>query len=145
MPELPEVEVTRRGIAPHLTGRTISGVAVREPRLRWPVNASARALKGLSVRSVARRGKYLLIDCGAGHLIVHLGMSGSLRILPRETPPGANGPLVTSWIAANSERMITECHVGRLMRYTWVFPEAKSPMLIKRLGLPSGSKNTSMK
>jgi formamidopyrimidine-DNA glycosylase len=88
MPELPEVEVTRRGIAPHLTGRVISGVAVREPRLRWRVNASASALKGLCVRGVARRGKYLLIDCGAGHLIVHLGMSGSLRVLPRETPPG---------------------------------------------------------
>ena len=88
MPELPEVEVTRRGIAPHLTGRIISGIAVREPRLRWRVNASARDLKGLSVRSVARRGKYLLIDCGAGHLIVHLGMSGSLRVLPCETPAG---------------------------------------------------------
>ena len=88
MPELPEVEVTRRGIAPHLTGRVISGVAVREPHLRWRVNASARALQGLSVLGVARRGKYLLIDCGAGHLIVHLGMSGSLRVLPRDTPPG---------------------------------------------------------
>jgi formamidopyrimidine-DNA glycosylase len=88
MPELPEVEVTRRGIAPHLTGRVISGVAVREPRLRWRVNATGRVLKGLVVRGVARRGKYLLIDCGAGHLIVHLGMSGSLRILPRATPPG---------------------------------------------------------
>ena len=88
MPELPEVEVTRRGIEPHLVGRIISGVAVREPRLRWRVNASARTLKGLSVRVVARRGKYLLIDCGAGHLIVHLGMSGSLRVLPHATPPG---------------------------------------------------------
>ena len=88
MPELPEVEVTRRGIAPQLTGRTISGVVVREPRLRWRINASAIALTGLSVRNVARRGKYLLIDCGAGHLIVHLGMSGSLRVLPRKTPPG---------------------------------------------------------
>lgn len=88
MPELPEVEVTRRGLAPHLTGRRISGVTVREPRLRWRVNASARSLKGLSVRSVGRRGKYLLIDCGEGHLIVHLGMSGSLRVLPRDTPPG---------------------------------------------------------
>ncbi|MBI3371597.1 MAG: bifunctional DNA-formamidopyrimidine glycosylase/DNA-(apurinic or apyrimidinic site) lyase [Betaproteobacteria bacterium] len=88
MPELPEIEVTRRGIAPYLTGRRISGVTVREPRLRWRVNASARSLKGLSVRGVGRRGKYLLIDCGAGHLIVHLGMSGSLRVLPRGTPPG---------------------------------------------------------
>lgn len=88
MPELPEVEVTRRGIAPHLTGRVISGVTVREPRLRWLVTARARTLKGLSVRGVARRGKYLLIDCGTGHLIVHLGMSGSLRVVPSGTPPG---------------------------------------------------------
>jgi formamidopyrimidine-DNA glycosylase len=82
MPELPEVEVTRRGVARALAGRTISAVAVREPRLRWPVPASVRGLAGRTVRSVKRRAKYLLIDCGSGQLIVHLGMSGSLRVLP---------------------------------------------------------------
>jgi len=86
VPELPEVEVTRRGIAPHLAGRRISGVAVREPRLRWPVPQAVRKLAGRTVRGVRRRGKYLLIDCGDGHLIVHLGMSGSLRVLPSGTP-----------------------------------------------------------
>jgi formamidopyrimidine-DNA glycosylase len=86
MPELPEVEVTRRGLAPKLIGRTISGVAVREPRLRWPVPRAVRALAGRTVKAVRRRGKYLLLDCGDGHLIVHLGMSGSLRVLPRGTP-----------------------------------------------------------
>jgi formamidopyrimidine-DNA glycosylase len=86
MPELPEVEVTRRGLAPQLTGRTISGVTVREPRLRWPVPREVRALAGRTVRSIRRRGKYLLVDCGDGHLILHLGMSGSLRVLPRGTP-----------------------------------------------------------
>jgi formamidopyrimidine-DNA glycosylase len=86
MPELPEVEVTRRGIA-HLVGRRIAGVAVRERRLRWPVPDSIAALAGRTVRSVTRRGKYLLIDCGDGHLIVHLGMSGSLRLVRPETPP----------------------------------------------------------
>lgn len=86
MPELPEVEVTRRGIAPQLAGRRISGVAVREPRLRWPVPQAVRKLAGRTVRGVRRRGKYLLIDCGDGHLIVHLGMSGSLRVLPSGTP-----------------------------------------------------------
>ena len=86
MPELPEVEVTRRGIAPHLTGRRISGVAVRESRLRWPVPREVHALAGRTVRTIRRRGKYLVVDCGDGHLILHLGMSGSLRVLPPGTP-----------------------------------------------------------
>ncbi len=88
MPELPEVEVTRRGIAPHLVGRRIAAVTVREPRLRWRVPPSVARLAGHTVRAVKRRGKYLLIDCGAGHLIVHLGMSGSLRLVDPRTPPG---------------------------------------------------------
>ena len=86
MPELPEVEVTRRGITPHLAGRLISAVEVREPRLRWPVPPAVRKLAGRTVRAIRRRGKYLLFDCGDGHLIVHLGMSGSLRVLPSGTP-----------------------------------------------------------
>jgi formamidopyrimidine-DNA glycosylase len=88
MPELPEVEVTRRGLAPLLAGRVISGVAVREPRLRWPIGADVRRLAGRTVKAVRRRGKYLLVDCGDGHLILHLGMSGSLRVLPPGTPAG---------------------------------------------------------
>ncbi len=88
MPELPEVEVTRRGLSPHLAGKRIRGVAVREARLRWPIPASVRRLAGRTVRAVHRRGKYLLIDCGDGHLIVHLGMSGSLRVVPPGTPAG---------------------------------------------------------
>src|SRR5260221_12065972 len=86
MPELPEVEVTRRGLAPRITGRVISGVTVREPRLRWPVPRAGRGLAGHTVKSVRRRGKYLLVDCRAGHLILHLGMSGSLRVRPAGTP-----------------------------------------------------------
>jgi formamidopyrimidine-DNA glycosylase len=86
MPELPEVEVTRRGIAPQLAGRVIRGVAVREPRLRWPVPKDVLALAGRTIRAVRRRGKYLLVDCGDGHLILHLGMSGSLRVLAPDTP-----------------------------------------------------------
>src|SRR5687767_3461975 len=86
MPELPEVEVTRRGLEPHLAGRKISGVAVREPRLRWPIPNDVHRLAGRTVRGIQRRGKYLLVDCGDGHLILHLGMSGSLRVLPPGTP-----------------------------------------------------------
>jgi formamidopyrimidine-DNA glycosylase len=88
MPELPEVEVTRRGIEPHLVGRAIAAVAVREPRLRWPVPRAVQALAGRQVRAVKRRGKYLLLDCGDGHLILHLGMSGSLRLVAADSVPG---------------------------------------------------------
>jgi formamidopyrimidine-DNA glycosylase len=88
MPELPEVEVTRRGLAPQLAGRRISGVSVREPRLRWPVPRDVLSLAGRTIGGVHRRGKYLLVDCGDGHLILHLGMSGSLRVLPPDTPAG---------------------------------------------------------
>ena len=88
MPELPEVEVTCRGIAPHLVGHTIAAVTVRNPRLRWPIPDAVRSLAGHVVREVSRRGKYLLIDCGEGHLILHLGMSGSLRMVAAGTPPG---------------------------------------------------------
>jgi formamidopyrimidine-DNA glycosylase len=88
MPELPEVEVTRRGLAPQLAGRVISGVQVREARLRWPIAADIQHLAGRTVLAVRRRGKYLLVDCGDGHLILHLGMSGSLRVLPHGTPAG---------------------------------------------------------
>src|SRR4051812_32718935 len=88
MPELPEVEVTRRGLAPHLSGRVISAVEVRQPQLRWPVSKAVHSLAGRTVRSVKRRGKYLLVDCGDGHLILHLGMSGSLRVLPSDVAPG---------------------------------------------------------
>lgn len=91
MPELPEVEITRRGIAPSVSGQTIVDVVIREPRLRWPVPKNLRAvLTGRTVDRVRRRAKYLLFDCGDGALIVHLGMSGSLRLLPRDAPPGAH-------------------------------------------------------
>ena len=88
MPELPEVEVTRQGLEPHLRGRIITGVEVREPRLRWPVPREVHRLAGRAVKPITRRGKYLLVDCGNGHLILHLGMSGSLRLVPPGTPAG---------------------------------------------------------
>jgi formamidopyrimidine-DNA glycosylase len=87
MPELPEVETTRRGIEPHVVGRRIIQVRVHERRLRWPVEAGlAAAVAGSSIRTAGRRAKYLLIETDAGTLILHLGMSGSLRVLPATTP-----------------------------------------------------------
>lgn len=88
MPELPEVETTRRGIMPHIQGQQLTGVIVREPRLRWPVTDHLQQiLQGRQLRSVERRGKYLLLAFEQGTLIIHLGMSGSLRILPALTEP----------------------------------------------------------
>lgn len=88
MPELPEVEVTRRGIVSHLEGHHFVGATLRNPSLRWPVpHDLGHTLRGLKINAVTRRGKYLLFDCGNGTLILHLGMSGSLRLLPAATPP----------------------------------------------------------
>ncbi|WP_292937658.1 bifunctional DNA-formamidopyrimidine glycosylase/DNA-(apurinic or apyrimidinic site) lyase [Noviherbaspirillum sp.] len=88
MPELPEVEVTRRGVAPHLEGRVVSAVTLRHEGLRWPFPADLdRHICGRRIRITRRRGKYLLIEFDHGTLIVHLGMSGHLRVLPKDTPP----------------------------------------------------------
>lgn len=87
MPELPEVETTRRGIAPHIEGRVLRQVDVRDGRLRWPVPEGLDSLlQGRKLLSVERRGKYLLMRFSAGHLLMHLGMSGSLRIVDGHTP-----------------------------------------------------------
>jgi formamidopyrimidine-DNA glycosylase len=91
MPELPEVEVCRRGLQPEVEGEVILGAVVRVPRLRLPVPADlGRSLAGQRVAAVRRRGKYLLIDCRGGRedgcLIIHLGMSGNLRFVAPETP-----------------------------------------------------------
>ena len=88
MPELPEVETARRGIAPHLIGQRIANVVVRQKQLRWPVpTALIKTLPGQIIRAVERRAKYILIKTDAGTVLLHLGMSGSLRVLPCHTPP----------------------------------------------------------
>ena len=88
MPELPEVETTCRGIAPVIAGTRISRVVIRNRQLRWPIPASLeREITGLKVTGVGRRGKYILISLSQGSLILHLGMSGSLRVTDAGTPP----------------------------------------------------------
>ncbi|ELY6299830.1 bifunctional DNA-formamidopyrimidine glycosylase/DNA-(apurinic or apyrimidinic site) lyase [Cronobacter sakazakii] len=86
MPELPEVETSRRGIEPYLVGETILHAVVRNGRLRWPVSDEIHALSDKPILSVQRRAKYLLLELPDGWIIIHLGMSGSLRILPEERP-----------------------------------------------------------
>ena len=88
MPELPEVETTCRGIAPSITDQIVAKVIVRQPKLRWPIPKNLNTkLKGQIINSVSRRGKYLLLGSDVGTVIIHLGMSGSLRIIDSKTSP----------------------------------------------------------
>lgn len=86
MPELPEVETTLRGLQPHLLERKIARIDIRQPKLRWPVPDEVHSLKGATVQSLQRRAKYILMHTDKGHLIWHLGMSGSMRMLPAVEP-----------------------------------------------------------
>jgi len=94
MPELPEVEVTRLGISRHLVGNTVASVAVHSAKLRSMVPPElAGLLTGQHIQSVQRRGKYLILSCKAGSLLLHLGMTGHLRILPGSRAPGPHDHL----------------------------------------------------
>ncbi|CAH0220479.1 Formamidopyrimidine-DNA glycosylase [Pseudomonas sp. Bi70] len=107
MPELPEVETTRRGIAPHLIGQRVSRVIVRERRLRWPIPEDLDVrLSGQRIEAVERRAKYLLIKAEVGTLISHLGMSGNLRLIEAGLP------------AAKHEHVDIELESGLALRYT---------------------------
>jgi formamidopyrimidine-DNA glycosylase len=87
MPELPEVETTRRGLAPHVVGRRVASIRIYDPRLRWPVPSDLpKRLAGRTIDRLDRRSKYLLFRLGTDTLLVHLGMTGSLRVLTRPAP-----------------------------------------------------------
>jgi formamidopyrimidine-DNA glycosylase len=118
MPELPEVETTARGIEPHLMNRRIERLRVHDARLRWRVDgALADWARGQEVRGVRRRGKYILIDLTRGWLLMHLGMSGNLRILPdstvRETHDHFDLELDSHWtLRFNDPRRFGSLHHG---------------------------------
>ncbi|MGB4858842.1 MAG: bifunctional DNA-formamidopyrimidine glycosylase/DNA-(apurinic or apyrimidinic site) lyase [Dokdonella sp.] len=106
MPELPEVETTRRGLEPHLVGRRVVDLIIRQPKLRWPVAAGLQQLRGQRIESVERRAKYLLVATAPGSALLHLGMSGSLRVLPRATAIGKHDHV--DWLLDS----------GHVLRYT---------------------------
>jgi formamidopyrimidine-DNA glycosylase len=107
VPELPEVETTCRGLAPHLLGRRVLALDVRQPRLRWPVARALRThLPGQRIDAIERRAKYLLVHTQPGSALLHLGMSGSLRVLPADTAPGPHDHV--DW----------RLDSGRVLRYT---------------------------
>jgi len=131
MPELPEVEVTRRGLAPRLAGRIISAVEVREARLRWPISSEVLRLAGRTVKAVRRRGKYLLVDCGDGHLILHLGMSGSLRVLDLGTPAGKHD----HFDLVLGDRLLRLRDPRRFGAVIWAPGDVKDHKLLAHLGV----------
>ena len=112
MPELPEVETTRRGIEPHLAGRRIAAVTLRRNDLRWPIPPEiGERLPGQVIDSVERRAKYLLIHTAAGSAMLHLGMSGMLRVLPPDAPIGKHDHVDIVLEGTAEQR-------GRVLRFT---------------------------
>ena len=131
MPELPEVETTRRGLAPHLVGRTVVALDIRQPRLRWPIPAALRKkLPGQRIDSIERRAKYLLVHTKAGSALLHLGMSGSLRVLPATTPVGTHDHV--DW-RLDSGRVLRFTDPRRFGSQLWQ-PPGKTHALLAGLG-----------
>ncbi|SNS20651.1 DNA-(apurinic or apyrimidinic site) lyase [Noviherbaspirillum humi] len=135
MPELPEVEVTRRGVAPHLEGRTVRAVVLRHAGLRWPFPPDLpQLLEGRAIRGTGRRGKYLLIRFDHGTLIVHLGMSGHLRVLPLQTPAGKHDH-VDIVLEDQVLRMTDPRRFGAVLWHDRDDGEIDSHMLLRGLGI----------
>ncbi len=132
MPELPEVETTRRGIAPYIEGNTVAAVSIRQPQLRWPVPEALPALIGRRrVLSVERRGKYLMLAFSNGHLLLHLGMSGSLRIVDRTVPPGKHDHLDIIFNGGRALRLTDPRRFGACL---WTAADPSDHKLIRHLG-----------
>lgn len=127
MPELPEVETTRLGLLPAIAGRRVIRLRVHEPRLRWPVPAELAALEGQQVESISRRGKYLLFHTAAGTALVHLGMSGSLRLVDPGTPRRPHDHLE---LALDSGLVLRFHDPRRFGCFLWLTtPPAEHPLL----------------
>ena len=131
MPELPEVETTCRGIRPHVEGRVMTALTVRNPRLRVPLPADLPPrVAGQTLRTVGRRAKYLLLGFDAGTVIVHLGVSGSLRVVRSDEPPGAHDH-VDFVFGGQALRLRDPRRFGMVV---WQAGEAGQHPLLARLG-----------
>lgn len=132
MPELPEVETTLRGITPHVLGQRVRSVQVRQAKLRWPIPAAlAEQLPGQCIDTLSRRAKYLILGARNGHLLIHLGMSGSLRVVDANQPAGFH------------DHVDLELENGKLLRYRdprrfgawlWTCDPPEQHKLLKQLG-----------
>lgn len=132
MPELPEVETTCRGLRPHLLYKSVTGVVIRNGGLRWPVPAElGQYIVGHQIEAITRRGKYLLIKFQPGHLMVHLGMSGSLTTVEAKLPPGKHDHVD---IALNSDLSLRFNDPRRFGSILWVEGDPYEHALLKHLG-----------
>jgi formamidopyrimidine-DNA glycosylase len=131
MPELPEVEVSRQGISPWLTGVGVTKVVVRNGQLRWPVPSEIQELVGLIIRRVRRRAKYLLLETDAGTAILHLGMSGSLRVLAIGTPAQKHDHIDIELSSGKLLRLNDPRRFGALL---WTLAPAEAHVLLATLG-----------
>ncbi|MFZ0871230.1 MAG: bifunctional DNA-formamidopyrimidine glycosylase/DNA-(apurinic or apyrimidinic site) lyase [Rhodanobacter sp.] len=132
MPELPEVETTRRGIAPYLIGRRVLGVTLRRPDLRWPIPAAiSELLPGQRIDAVERRAKYLLLHTEAGSALLHLGMSGALRVLPPDAPIGKHDhvDITLERTATQADRILRFTDPRRFGCLLWQAPGEVHPLL----------------
>ena len=131
MPELPEVETTLRGIKPHLLNQRVAKVVVRDHRLRWPVPASVSKAEGQQLLSLERRGKYLLFKLQQGGLLLHLGMSGSLRILESAKEPEKHDHIDVVFESGVCLRFNDPRRFGAFL---WVEGQMASHKLLRDLG-----------
>ncbi|MCB1908147.1 MAG: bifunctional DNA-formamidopyrimidine glycosylase/DNA-(apurinic or apyrimidinic site) lyase [Rhodocyclaceae bacterium] len=132
MPELPEVETTLRGLSPHLAGRSVTAVDVRQPRLREPVPVDlATRLSGSALQAIERRGKYLCFLFDHGALLIHLGMSGSLRIVPPDQPPSGHDHVDIAF----GDRVLRFRDPRRFGLVQWYDPRQGDPPRLARLGI----------
>lgn len=131
MPELPEVETTMRGIAPHMQNQQIDHIVIRDRRLRWPIPTDINRAETQTVSGLRRRGKYLLIDLQQGGLIIHLGMSGSLRVLDE---PRAAGKHDHFDIELGNGVCIRYNDPRRFGAFLWAQDSADTHPLLARLG-----------
>ncbi|MBE2286827.1 MAG: bifunctional DNA-formamidopyrimidine glycosylase/DNA-(apurinic or apyrimidinic site) lyase [Prosthecobacter sp.] len=131
MPELPEVETTLRGVSPHLIGKRVREVIVRDKRLRWPVPDTIHELEGCRIDSGVRRAKYMLFGTAKGTLLLHLGMSGNLRILPPDTPWRKHDHLALTLDSGKQLRLHDPRRFGAAL---WIQGNPAEHALLRELG-----------
>jgi len=131
MPELPEVETTLRGIAPYLNKKTIKSISIREPRLRWPVSEELNTTRNLVVQDLTRRGKYIVLHTKDGSIIIHLGMSGSLRVVGKKPTLRKHDHVIFN-LAANNH--IVYHDPRRFGCILWTTDSPEEHLLLSKLG-----------
>lgn len=131
MPELPEVETTCRGIAPHTEGQVVRDVVVRQAQLRWPVPDDLQDLVGQTVNTVSRRAKYVLLEADTGTVMLHLGMSGSLRIVEAGLAPEKHDHVDLVLASGKSIRLHDPRRFGAVL---WTQQPIEQHKLIQHLG-----------